>query len=244
MPGYVLIFYCVGAVAAAVIIIFVMRAVLYRLVDRRISAYQNSLVARHCEEVQSIYLQMRGWRHDYHNHIQTMKAFRALGKNNKLDEYLAELETDLSGIDTVLKTGNVMADAILNSKISLAKSRRIAVIAKAMVPAELTVSEIDLCVIIGNLLDNAIEANMRLAEETQRLLRMYIDVKGDTLYLSVTNASGGEIITSAGRFLSAKPGGSHGFGLMRVERLVDKYKGYIKCRHEEGAFTAEILLPL
>ena len=42
-----------------------------RMIDRRIAEYQNDLITKHCDEVQNIYKTMRGWRHDYHNHIQT-----------------------------------------------------------------------------------------------------------------------------------------------------------------------------
>ena len=104
-------------------------------------------------------------------------------------------------------------------------------------------SVIDLCVIIGNLLDNAIEACQRMEGGGQRFIRVYMDLKRDSLYLSVTNASGGPIRKQDERYISVK-GVNHGFGLMRVDRIVDKYGGYIKRRDEEGAFTAEVMLPL
>lgn len=184
---------------------------------------------------------MRGWRHDYHNHIQTMKAYRSLEQNDKLDDYLVRLDADLTSVDKLIKSGNVMVDAILNSKLSLARSRNIAINAKAVVPVELNISEIDLCVIIGNLLDNAIEACSRISEERNRLIRVYIDIKKDHLYISVTNTSAGKTKKLNGRYVSEK-GPYHGFGLIRVDRIVDKYGGYIKRRDEEGAFTSEIML--
>jgi sensor histidine kinase regulating citrate/malate metabolism len=220
----------------------ILRLYLSRLVDRRIAAYQNDLVAKHCEEVHNIYREMRGWRHDYHNHIQTLKAYRAEGENDRLDHYLIELDADLAGVDTLLKSGNVMVDAILNSKLSLAAARRIAINAKAIVPEGLAISEIDLCVIIGNLLDNAMEACALLAEK-DRFIRVYIDVKREHLYLSVTNSSKDRAAKQNGRYVSAK-GGFHGLGLLRVDRLVHKYGGYITRRDEDGAFTSEIMLPL
>jgi two-component system sensor histidine kinase AgrC len=239
------ILFSMAAFALIFVLVFLVRHLLYRVVDKRIAAYQNDLVARHIEEVQNIYRQMRGWRHDYHNHIQMMQAFRAAEQNDRLDEYLVKLNADLISVDTLIKSGNVMVDAILNSKLSLAKNRGIAINAKAVVPKEITVSEIDLCVIIGNLLDNAIEANMRGEDEVRRFIRVYIDVKADQLYISVTNASsGGRAKKVQGRYVSSKEGKNHGFGLMRVDRIVDKYGGYMKCRDEEGAFTSEILLPL
>ena len=93
--------------------------------DRRTLAYQSDLLAKHCEEVQNMYRQTRGWKHDYHDHIQTMKAYLAMGRLEELSNFLSELDKDLLALDTVIKTGNVMIDAILNSKISLAVSRGI-----------------------------------------------------------------------------------------------------------------------
>ena len=111
-----------------------------KAIDRRIAAYQNDLITKHCDEVDNIYRQMRGWRHDYHNHIQAMLAMT--DNPEELRKYLWMLNDDLTTVDTVLKTGNVMVDAILNSKLSLIKSKDIAVNAKATVPAQLLISEI------------------------------------------------------------------------------------------------------
>ena len=110
-----------------------------KAIDRRIAAYQNDLITKHCDEVNHIYRTMRGWRHDYHNHIQAMLAMT--DNPEDLRKYLWMLNNDLTTVDTVLKTGNVMVDAILNSKLSLIKSKNIAVNAKATVPTELRISE-------------------------------------------------------------------------------------------------------
>ena len=104
----------------------------------------------------------------------------------QISKYLDELDEDLSTVDTVIKTGNKMTDAILNSKISLAKSKHIPVVADAYVPVALKTSEMDLCIIIGNLFDNAIEASLQLPEE-KRMIRIYMDMKNTQLYMSFTN---------------------------------------------------------
>ena len=96
----------------------------------------------------------------------------------QLEAYLNELDQDLTTVDTVIKTGNVMVDAILNSKISVAASKGIAVEAKAVVPEKLdtALSEVDVCLIVGNLMDNAIEACMKIRQEGQRFIRVYMDI--------------------------------------------------------------------
>ena len=125
-------------------------------IDKRIAAYQRELIETHYAEVENMYKQIRGWRHDYRNHIQVMKAYAASGDMPAIQKYLDKLETDLATVDTVIKTGNPMADAILNSKISLAKSKNVPVKADVFIPLALKTSELDLCAIIGNLFDNAI----------------------------------------------------------------------------------------
>jgi sensor histidine kinase regulating citrate/malate metabolism len=163
-----------------------------RMIDNRIAVYQNDLITKHCDEVQNIYRTMRGWRHDYHNHIQTLLALS--GNEEQTKEYLFKLNDDLMNVDSVIKTGNVMLDAILNSKLSLIKSKNIAVNAKAIVPPELKISEIDLCVIIGNLLDNALEAcSIHNSQNNDTWIRVFIGIMKEQLYISVSNSVSGEI---------------------------------------------------
>ncbi len=211
-------------------------------INKRIAAYQQELMETHYSEVENMYRQMRGWRHDYRNHIQTMKAYAAANDLDAIKKYLDDLDADLSAVDMVVKTGNAMADAILNSKISLAHSKRIMVQADAHIPVALTTSEIDLCVIIGNLFDNAIEASLELPEE-KRLIRVYMDMKNTQLYLSFTNLTARKKQTKINkRFLTTK-GEGHGFGLVRIDSIIERYDGYISRNSEDGAFTTEILLP-
>ena len=211
-------------------------------IDKRIAAYQRELIETHYREVENMYRQIRGWRHDYRNHIQMMKVLAASGDMDALKVYLDELDTDLNTVDTVVKTGNPMADAILNSKISLARSRNIPTQVDAHIPVKLKMSELDLCCIIGNLFDNAMEASMALPEE-KRLIRVYMDMKGTQLYLSFTNFTAAKKLSKVGRGFKTSKGEGHGFGLVRMDDIVSRYDGYLSRNSEDGAFTTEILIP-
>lgn len=213
-----------------------------RKMDRALEAYQRELVDTHYREVENMYRQIRGWRHDYRNHIQVMKALAAKGDLAGIQDYLDELDTDLNTVDTVIKTGNAMADAILNSKISLAKSRHIPVEADAHIPVKLRMSELDLCVILGNLFDNAIEASLALPED-RRLIRVYMDMKGTQLYISFTNFTAAGKQKKIGRRFATTKGEGHGFGLVRIDNIIEKLDGYLSRNSEDGAFTTEILIP-
>ena len=215
---------------------------LSKWIDRRIEAYQRELIETHYREVENMYRKMRGWRHDYRGHIQAMKALLSAGDLDGLRGYLDKLDTDLNTVDTVIKTGNPMADAILNSKISLAQSRGITVKADAHVPVGLRMSEIDLCCILGNLFDNAIEASMALPEE-ERLIRVYMEMKGTQLYISFTNFTAGKKLRKTGKVYKSTKGEGHGFGLVRIGKIIEQLDGYLSRNSEDGAFTTEILIP-
>ena len=153
-----------------------------RLIDRRIAAYQRELIEIHYAEVENMYRQARGWRHDYRSHIQMMKVLAAQGDLDGIRGYLDELETDLTTLDAVVKT--------------------------------------------------------------KRLIRVYIDRKGNQLYISCTNFTAtGKRDKHEGRFRTTK-GEGHGFGLVRMDAIVDRLGGYLSRNSEDGAFTTEILLPV
>lgn len=209
-----------------------------RLLEKRVAAYQDDLIEKHFEEVQSIYDKMRGWRHDYHNHIQALLAL--VGDDERTRDYLWKLNKDLTEVDTVVKTGNVTVDAILNSKLTLIKSKDIPVDAVAKVPDDLKISEIDLCAIIGNLLDNAIEAVLPLPPES-RFIRIYIGMLKSQLYISVTNSTASEPRKIGEKYVSTK-GEGRGVGLMRVVSIARRNGGTVNRQNESGVFATEVLL--
>ena len=172
-------------------------------IDKRIEAYQSDLLRKYCDEVESMYKKMRGWRHDYHNHIQALQASMALGKYEEVNDYLRSLNDDLTTVDTTVKTGRIMVDAILNGKMNIAAQNKIPINAKAKIPENTPVSDIDLCVIIGNLLDNAVEENKKL-EENDRFIRIYIGQKNTQFYLAFTNAAGAKKERHGNLFSSSK----------------------------------------
>ena len=214
-----------------------------RKAEKQLALYQRELLDTHYAEVENMYRQIRGWRHDYRNHIQTMKAYAAKGDLEAVSRYLDLLDQDLNTVDTVIKTGNPMTDAILNSKISLARAKDIPVKADAHIPVALKISELDLCVIIGNLFDNAIEASLSLPPE-RRMIRVYMDMKGTQLYISFTNFTAGKKLPKVGTLFRSTKGAHGGIGLSRVDSLVSQYGGYVTRASEDGGYTTEVILPL
>lgn len=210
--------------------------------DRTTKDIREQMIGQRYDEIQAIYLNVRGWRHDYHNHLQVLKAAMDQGNHEKARAYLSEIESSLSRVDSHVKSGNLMADAILNSKLTLAEQKQIPVVCEVILPEKLFLADVDLCTILGNLLDNAIESCEALAVE-QRFVRIYIAQKKEQLYLSIQNATQSQAPIAQDSFETPKSG-EHGLGLRRVKVVIGKYKGYGKFVQQPGVFAAEISIPM
>lgn len=214
-----------------------------RLEEKNIE-YQNKLLEKQVHEVQNIYMNMRGWRHDYHNHLQAMKAYVKMGQYDKLAMYLKLLEQDLDNVNQLIECGNVNLDAVLNSKISLALNNGIDIEYRATCPEKLSVSDIDLCALLGNLIDNAVEACEKMTEDDgKKYIRLYIGVLKKQLYISITNSTN-EVVRKMDNEYISKKRGNHGHGLKRINLVVEKYEGYMNRQNEPGVFITEIMLPI
>lgn len=202
--------------------------------------FQDSILKKQRDEVENVYNTMRGWRHDYHNHMQTLKAYLAMNQIEEIHKYLDHLEEDLDSIDIAIRTGNTSVNAILSSKISIAQRNAINVSYKATVPSALRISDVHLCAVIGNLLDNAIEACEKVPPE-KRFIRVYIGVFKEQLYISVTNSTESTRRKKLTELITTKKG-EHGLGLRRVDKIVAQYDGYVNRKNEPGVFATEIML--
>ena len=230
-----------GGIAALIFILleYLLQRIMKREEDKTI-IYQNKLMKQQMDEIENIYMTMRGWRHDYHNHL---KGFLSLNKVDQMKNYLNELETDLDSIDTLYHSGNLQLDSILNAKLAIAEKGQIRIHCDASIPPQLHVSDLDLCVILGNLLDNAIESCRKIMNPDERFIRVYIGILKKQLYISITNATSETVKQRTDHYFTTKRG-DHGHGLKRVDQVVKKYDGYLNRQNEPGVFATEIVLPL
>ena len=233
-----------GGIAALIFVLleYLLQRIMKREEDKTI-IYQNKLMKQQMDEIENIYMTMRGWRHDYHNHLQSLKGYLSLNKVDQMKNYLNELETDLDSIDTLYHSGNLQLDSILNAKLAIAEKGNIRIHCDASIPPQLHVSDLDLCVILGNLLDNAIESCRKIMNPDERFIRVYIGILKKQLYISITNATSETVKQRTDHYFTTKRGG-RGHGLKRVDQVVKKYDGYLNRQNEPGVFATEIVLPL
>ncbi|SQC02779.1 membrane-associated ATP-binding domain-containing protein [Clostridium tetanomorphum] len=126
---------------------------------------QFKLQIDHSKNVESVYSGIRRIMHDMNNHLICL---RNLAENKNIEEitkYLDTLGQTVSKLDCKIKTGNTVSDAVINEKYNIAKLEGIEFICDFLIPKVLILNSVDLCIILGNALDNALEACMRIQDE-------------------------------------------------------------------------------
>ncbi|KRM55222.1 sensor histidine kinase [Lacticaseibacillus sharpeae] len=202
----------------------------------------DKMMAQYSQEVQELYAGMRGWRHDYHDHLQALKAYLRAGDTAAAQDYLNQLEDKLDSVDPLVHSGNPLLDAIVNAKLTLAERAQIPTNVKVLVGTTPLIDDVDLVVIVGNLLDNAIEAITEQPADETRRLRVYISILKQQLYISVTNTRPLDQVIDV-NYASTK-NDKRGLGIRRINRLVAKYGGVINRQYADEVFVTEIALPI
>lgn len=206
----------------------------------RLVEHQEEQARRHLEEVRSIYKEMRGYKHDFHHHLQTLKGQLEAGETSRALCYIQQLDQALQSVDPLLKTGNITVDAIFSPKLAKAREEHISLTVKAAVPPELLLTDLELSILLGNLLDNAIEACREAAGEP--FIRILLGMKGNMLYFHMLNSAGKKKRKRGSLFFTSKAG-IHGFGLYRAQAILKEHGGWCKFNSEDGAFSSEFLVP-
>lgn len=179
-------------------------------------------------------------RHDIHHHINVVYQLAKENKIEQLIEYLEEYNKIYSTKEPMVYCNNSTVDAILNHYILLAKDNGIEVQLNVALPEELKIRDTDLCIVIGNLLENAIEASKK--EENKRI-KLRINRSNEYICMLVSNLYNGEIKKGHSGYYSRKREFKDtGIGLSSVSAVVEKYDGRMEVDHTNGEFNVFIMM--
>ena len=205
-------------------------------------AEQNRSLAGEMEILKDSRKRIRGIYHDMKNHILVLRSYAEQQKYAELDEYLARMQEETQAAVPQVYTGQPAVDSMLHYKIGSAPDVPVRV--EAGIPETLEMDGFDITVILGNLLDNAIEACRRLEKEERSVL-LSIRLAKNQLFIRMENTFDGQLRTRQGRLLTRKEdGGVHGLGLENVRRVADKYHGLLETEAEGRIFRTKVLLYL
>lgn len=195
------------------------------------------------QKMEDSYNRTREIRHDMKNHILSLKGLAESGSKEELLQYLEKMTDALEEATYISMSKNSAVDAIINEKLLTAQKNCIATHFDVVPLNDKSVPSMDICTILSNALDNAIEACVKIENPSER----YIDVKitaDDGIIISVKNPSKEAPKRRAGVFVSAKKDKeNHGLGLKSIKRTVDKHNGDMLVKYEDNVFTLIAQMP-
>ena len=211
--------------------------------DTDLLTSQLALQEASIKNLETAYNRTRNFRHDIKNHILLMNMLAEQEQYDELKNYLKEMSGVIDESSYVRISGISAVDAILNEKLYEAQSKSVTTGYDVVNLDKNNIQPLDMCIILSNALDNAIEANSRIPDENARWLKLKIHGNETFSVISVSNPVAEAPQKTGGAFATTKEDAdNHGFGLKSIESTVAKYKGEMLCKCEEGVFTLVVRL--
>lgn len=192
---------------------------------------------RHYEQLRELDRETRKFRHDLKNHFFVLAGFLQEGKQEQAKNYLEEMTGQFSEVQKVISTGSDIMDSILNDKFRECEEKKIFMKVEGILHAPLLISDYDICTILVNALDNAVEACEHMTRE-QKWVKVSIGMYQDYLHLIVRNSYEGEMRLKTRK----RDRHNHGFGLENLQESVKKNAGKVKMSAEDGRFELDVLV--
>ena len=187
--------------------------------------------------------EMRKFRHDFRKHMMCVISMLEEGSFSDAENYIRKLTNKFNETVPSYKTGNYIADSILSDKAQECKDKGIIFKFTGVIP-EKNLNPLELCTILSNSLDNAIEACTKISGMPTKI-RMASDFKNNYWYVKIANTSSSDIKIRNNNVLTTKSDPlNHGFGLQNIKDVVNKPKGGFKIAQIDGDFILEITMNL
>lgn len=234
----------------SILIILVINVLVFYFYDEIMKSYdakfekalltqQNNAYIKQLEIINQSKENLKTFRHDIKNHALSLKYHIDNGDIESASEYLDNIFNFIDYSKEYAKSGNTEIDSIINYKMDLAEQHNIKSKVELKVPEKLNINSFDLSIIIGNLLDNAIEASSK-AED--KFINISVELDRSVLYISLYNSYDGNLKFEGGKLSTTKKIEHHGLGLNSVEKSIEKYNGAINIHHDKKVFYVDVLL--
>lgn len=188
--------------------------------------------------------QERALRHDFVHHLRTLDAMHKDGRQEYLGAYLTELLGHVEAKPPVNRCACYVANVLLDYYATQAEHAGIAYHFDAVIPEWNAKDSPKLCVVLGNLLQNALEACQRLPQDQKRFFSLLARVVNGNLTIEVKNSFDGIVKIQARQFASRKKETGHGLGLASVKNILEQEEGYFETFYNSNIFTAKAVLKM
>jgi len=182
-------------------------------------------------------------RHDFRQSLLTMQSLCREGNYPALERYINEYYAALPQAETTKYCRNLPLNALLNDYAAKAKESKIRINFRIDLPDIIDISDVDLCTVTGNILENALTACMEIPEDDRYIQLTMLTQNENRLYLVATNSHSGRICQRNGKYLSTHWQGQ-GIGLRSVSETAEKYGGKAEFSHNDREFFSNVMMML
>lgn len=205
-----------------------------------------SLQRRHYERLELSQKETQSLRHDMKNHLRCCYSLLEDGHLAEAQHYIRTLYHENKKLRGITYSGNIVIDSILSNGFANVEQNKIDLKCSVIVPPVLNIADTDLCIIFGNLIDNAMEACQRITDScAAKQIILNVNIKRDYLFIELTNSYNGEIKKLNNIYKTMKNNERYcGIGLFNVQKIVEKYNGEISINHTADTFSVSIILSL
>lgn len=185
----------------------------------------------------------RSYRHDTRHHILALSALLQQGDNSGAQRYVADWQGQLTQVEVRTWCRSAAVNAVLSSYLAQAEKAGCATDVEVSLPEEFPVEELDLCVVLANALENAIQACQSAPEGAPRQIKLRLALIGDRkLAIQVKNSCSRAVEFDSAGFPVTEHREGHGQGLKSIAAVAEKYHGIFRCDYSDGVFTLRVVL--
>lgn len=196
---------------------------------------KNELISENIQSMQESSTEIAAIRHDMLRHLHTMLDLSHEGDKERLASYLEELTKETETIVPVKICSHPIINALVSRALAKAKKNNIRMDVHVEVPAGITVADNDLCTLLMNMLDNAIEAGSELPPERMHGIELTMHVRGSYLFVETINPFDCTILRDRKTGLPASTKGTgHGYGMKAMSEVAKKYNSKLQVKQEDG----------
>lgn len=199
----------------------------------KINEHYLALELQHFEAYKMTQQSVRRMQHDMKHHAACLLHLCKQGDLQEIQNYLRDMSDLMKSGDMVVNCGHVLAGSICTHKLNLAAQKGIRLEIDGRIPEEIELMPVDLCTILSNALDNAIES-VEGMEESLRWIRFEMSSQGKVLFFRFVNPVKKDINRVKLGVSTKKDIENHGFGLLNIKYAVEKYNGQMLMEIEEG----------
>ena len=204
--------------------------------------YQNNMLIKATLERDESHKEIRKIWHDFNNHISCIDMLLQMDNIKRAREYIYDMKINSEKVHFEIKTGNEIADAVINQKYMVAKKHHITFTVNGCLGENMGINAVDLCALMSNGLDNAIEANLKIKDRKARKIHLHMKPYKEYLMIEIINAVEGELVDIKNIKTTKKDKTKHGFGMLSMKKIVEKYEGYLQYNYENSCFNLSIML--